>query len=47
MPQIQICFCAVFSNIAFAMFIRVKRARINIDVRIKLLDGYSVSASLK
>ena len=38
---------AVFGNIAFAMFVGVESARIDVDVRVELLDGDTESAGLQ
>ena len=46
-PQVQVRFMSVNSDVTFAMFVWVKRARVNVDVWVKLLDSYTISASLK
>ena len=47
MSQIQICFCTVISNEHLAVLIRTHRPRVNIDIRVELLDGDSVATTLK
>ena len=38
-PQVEVGLMAVFGNIAFAMFVGVESARIDVDVRVELLNG--------
>ena len=45
--EVKVCFHTVHSHIAFSMLVWVQRARINIDVRVKLLDGDIVASCLK
>ncbi len=45
--QVQVSLGAVISHIALAMLIRVQSARINVYVRVKLLDGNLEAAGLK
>ena len=46
MSKIQICLGAVFGNKHLAVLDRVHGSRINIDVGIKFLHGYFVTARL-
>jgi len=46
-PEIQIRFRAVIGNKYLAVLERVHGAGVNIDVRIKLLDGYRKPARLQ
>ena len=46
-PQIEIRLHTVYSHVALAVLIRVQRTRINVYIRIKLLDGYLVTACLQ
>jgi hypothetical protein len=45
--EVEIGFSSVVGYIAFAMFIRVECPGVDIDVRIKFLDGYRIAACLK
>jgi hypothetical protein len=45
--QIQISLCSIISDENFAVLNRIHGTRVNIDVRIKFLHGYFVSAGLK
>ncbi len=45
--EIQIGFLPVGSHIAFAMFIGIKSARINVDIGVKLLNCHFVTASFE
>ena len=47
MPQVEIRFRSVGSHVAFAMFVRVERTGIHIDIGIEFLDGYFVPSGLK
>jgi len=47
MTQIQIGFGAVIGHIALTVLVGIKRARINIDVRVKLLDCNSETSGLQ
>ena len=38
---------AIVGNITFSVFVGIKRSRINVDVRVKFLNGGSVSSGLK
>ena len=41
--QIEVCLRTVLRNVALAMFIRVKRTRIYVYIRIQLLNGYRIA----
>ena len=41
MAKIKIGFCTIFRYITFTMFIRIQCTGVNIDIRIKFLDGNS------
>ncbi len=45
-PQVQISFGTIIRNIAFSMLIWIKRAWIDIDIRIEFLNGYIEAARL-
>ena len=45
--QIEVCFHTVSGNVALAMFIRVQRSWVNVDVRVELLNGYLVTTCLQ
>ena len=47
MAQIEVGFVAIHGNVAFAVFIRVQCTRVDVDVRVKLLDGYLVTSCLQ
>ena len=47
MTEVKICLHAIYSNVAFSMLIRIEGARVNVDVRIKLLNGNVVASCLK
>ena len=44
MPEVQVCFSAVFRHIDFSVLIRAHGPRIHIDVRIKLLRRHFQAA---
>ncbi len=46
-PQVEVGLMAVFGNIAFAMFVGVESARIDVDVRVELLNGDTESSGFK
>ena len=46
-PQVKVSLMSVGCHIALAMLIRVKCTRVNVDIRVKLLDGDVVSSCLK
>ena len=45
--QVQVCLGAVISHIALSMLVGIQRARINVYVRVKLLDCNLEAAGLK
>ena len=47
MSQVEIGFMSVYGNIAFSMLIRVQSSRVDVDVRVKLLDGYIITSCLQ
>ena len=47
MTQVQIRFASVIRYVAFAVFIRIKRSRIDIDIGIELLNRYFVATCLE
>ena len=47
MSQIKIGFHAVNGNITLAVLIRIERARIYIDIGVKLLNGDIVASGLQ
>ena len=46
-PEVQVRLHPVLRDIALSVLIRIQRARVDIDVRIELLDGDAVAAALK
>ena len=47
MPQVEIGLMAVYRNVTFPVLIRVKSAGVNVQVRVELLYGHTVAASLE
>ena len=47
MTQVQVCFHAVDGDVALAVLIRVQRTWIDVDIGIKLLNGYFVATCLQ
>ena len=47
MPQVQVSFLSVVGHIAFAVLVRVQRTRVDVDIRVELLDGNVVAACLQ
>ena len=45
--EVEVGFGAVFGYVALAVFVRIQRAGIDIDVRVEFLDRYPVSARLQ
>jgi hypothetical protein len=43
-PQVEVGFMTVDGHIAFAVFVRVQCPRVDVDVRVEFLDGYSVAS---
>ena len=46
MSQVEVSFLSVYRNIAFAMLVRIQCSRIDVDIRVKLLDGNVIPSSL-
>ena len=46
MSEVQVRLCTVIRHIALAMLVRVQCSRVNVDVGIKFLNGYSKSSGL-
>ena len=47
MTQVEICLHAVYSYVTLPMLIRVEGARIDIDIRVKLLNGNIIAPRLE
>ena len=47
MSQVEVGLVAVDGYITLSMLVWIQRTRIDIDVGVKLLDGYLVASSLK
>ena len=47
MPQVQIGLHTVGRHIALAMLVGVQRARVDVDIGVKLLNGYFITACLQ
>ncbi len=47
MSQVQVSFVAVHGDIALAMLVGVQCTRVDVDVRVKFLDGDIVSTGLQ
>ena len=47
MPQIQICFVPIDGYITLPVLVRIECARIYVDIRIQLLNGYPKTAGLQ
>src|SRR5687767_1018162 len=47
MTKIEVGFCAIVSDITFSVFVWVERARVNINIRVKLLNGDFKTPCLK
>ena len=47
MSQIEVGFVSVYRYITFTMFIRIQSSRINIDIRIELLNCYIIASGLQ
>ena len=47
MPQVQIRFGSIVSDITFTMFIGIERTGINVDIRVELLNGDFKTLRLK
>ena len=45
--QIQVCLETVLRYVAFAVLVRVQGSRVNVDIRVELLDGDLVAACLQ
>jgi len=46
-PQVEVGFCAVVGDIAFPVFIRIKSSRIDVDIRVKLLNRNGKTSGLE
>ena len=46
-PQVEVGFETVLRHVALAVFVRVQRPRIDIDVGVELLNGHLVAACLQ
>ena len=46
MPQVEVCLHTVYRNVALPVLVGVERARVDVDVRVKLLDGNVVPPCL-
>ena len=46
MSQVEVGFLSVYRNIAFAMLVWIQCSRIDVDIRVKLLDGNVIPSSL-
>ena len=47
MTEVEVGLEAISGDVAFAVLVRVQRARVNVDVRVEFLDCYLVTAGLK
>src|SRR5690606_36123377 len=47
MAKVEVRLCTVFSNVAFAVFIGIERAWVDVDVGVKFLDGYPIAPCLE
>ena len=47
MPEVEVGLGAVFGDVAFSVFIGIQRSRIDVDVRIQLLDRYFIAPGLQ
>ena len=45
--QIEVGFVSVYGHIAFSVFIRIQCPRVDVDVRVKLLDGNLITSCLQ
>ena len=45
-PKVKVSLAPIFRHITFTMFIRIERPWVNVDVRVKLLDGDTIASSL-
>ena len=46
-PQVEIGFMAVYRYVAFSVLIRVQRTRVDIDIRVELLNCYFITSCLQ
>ena len=46
MPQVKVGLVAVYGDITFAVLVWIQGTRVDVDVRVKLLDGYLVTSCL-
>ena len=47
MAQVEIGLMTVHGNVAFAVFVWVQCTRVDVDIRVKLLDSYLVTSCLQ
>lgn len=47
MTQVKVTLVAVHGHVALAVLVRVERAGVDVNVGVKLLDGYPVSPCLQ
>ena len=47
MTEVEVGLEAISGDVAFAVLVRVQRARVDVDVRVEFLDCYLVTAGLK
>ena len=47
MPKVEVCFHTVNGYVALTVLIRIESARIDIDIRVKLLNGDVVASGLQ
>jgi hypothetical protein len=45
--KVKVCFVSINGYIAFAVFIGIECARVDVDIRVKFLDCDTLTASLK
>ena len=47
MAEVEVGLHAIIGHVAFAVFVRIERAWVDIDVGVELLNGDAVAACLK
>ena len=45
--EVEVCLHTVGCHVTLAMFIRIQRSRVNVNIRIKLLNGDAVASRLQ
>ena len=45
--EVEVCLHTVGCHITLAMFVRIQRSRVNVNIRIKLLNGDAVASRLQ